>query len=169
MGSPTIDSGSFWIRWNDEHIALAAEIADEEHINSREHSMISQHDSLQLAVGETDGDSFDIVDVAYSVDQEETLLYRHVMGGADQATGVVDFPATVTRNEEEQMTTYELVIPWSEVQASPDSDSIGLDIGVNDAQTDSDDLSHFAQWGDESAIYYQSYNSLLKPVTLLGQ
>jgi hypothetical protein len=168
QGEPTISSGDFWIRWNDEHIAFAAEVGDEEHINNQELSTISQQDSLQFAVGNTDGDAFDIVDIAYSVEQEETLLYRHEMG-PERSNGSVDFPGMVTRNEEEQLTTYELTIPWSEVAASLESGPIGLDIGLNDAKMESDDLSQFAQWGGQSAIYYQSANYLLKPVSLEGR
>jgi hypothetical protein len=171
-GEPSFDGARFWFGWSADHFALSAEVQDDKHVQARPTGSHWEQDCLQYAIApgnSSDVETWDGFDLVYHTEREETVFVhrKHSLRPAKEMDNTeVDFPATVSRNEDAGTTTYECAIPWSELEATMDDDPIAVDLALIDADSDSDRGEHLAQWGHENGIFYGKNVTNLKTATL---
>jgi hypothetical protein len=134
-------TGSVWLCWDREHLYLAGDISDDEHVNPHLGDRSWRGDGFQFGIapaGGKKGDQFREINVAlgptgpraYTGTQPtDDVPYKRVMAEVD---------AEIERIEDEQRTVYEIAVPWDSLPVAPDDRTFCCSIGFNDRDEGTD-------------------------------
>jgi len=131
-----------------EYLLIHVVVHDETHYQAATDATVYAGDSIQVGIdgrGNTNAPSSGelrlppwVASIAVAKTPEGDLVYTHFHGkyghGFLGTGGERDYPCSVTRDEDRATTTYELHVPWTELQTPPGLfRRIGLAVQINDS------------------------------------
>ena len=139
-------SGTIGLTSNETGLVVTASVVDDVHDNDQPASEMWRADSIQMAFSpQLPEQSGSFVEVGASLGTEGASAWRFSGG-----TGQFDAVADVRRDEDAGRTEYRVELPWESIGVSPDAETFGFSILVNDA--DGDGRTGFLEWGSGIGI-----------------
>ena len=144
--SPTYEHAhtSGWAAVDSRHIYIRIVIEDEYHVNTRMEGDIWDGDSIQLGI-DARGDGVggldpgvsitgpDDASITFALTQNGPKVWAHYHGRPGGIGALPETLCSIVRDEAGQTTTYELSIPWSELQSVAGiTPFMGLALQIND-------------------------------------
>ncbi|WFB61580.1 DNRLRE domain-containing protein [Paenibacillus sp. BR1-192] len=162
-------SGKVWLRYDDDHFYLKAEIRDDIHAAPSKGEDIWNNDGIQFGLSYgIPGESKEWFEYGIADTPEGPQVYRWKTAGGLPDGIVSSVQASVTRQEEEKLTTYELALPWSELAGilPAAGESVSFSLLVNDH--DGNGRRGWIEWASgigssKQPSLYRSFQWIIEP------
>ena len=157
--------GNVWLAWSPDAVVLKADITDDVHLQPYTGTDIWRADSIQVAIAPGLPGEWSSAGAEYGIaatsSGSEAFRWRAMEG----QSGATTAQASVTRDNDANITHYELRIPWTELApASADQRLLSVSVLLNDNDGDG---RRYLEWG--SGIAATKDSSLFMPIQLVSR
>lgn len=129
-------SATGYIKWDEENLYLAVKVKDNTHRQTNTGDQIWNGDSLQFAIDPKRGSGAGHYEYGFALNGSEIVQWRFLAAYAKPTGAYADAECAITRNEDDQTTSYEVSIPFTELLESgaglSSRNLIGFSLLVND-------------------------------------
>lgn len=146
-GDPSVN-GPVWLTWDESNLYLAADLADNEHVQNQSVSKTWQDDCIQFGISSgTPGkaDTWDGGDIALR--PGGPVVYTREFPNSSNS-GVME-NANAAINRTNGQTRYEVALPWDALSASHTDETVSVALGIHDVdrKDNTETNSGWLEWG----------------------
>jgi len=147
-----------WVGVNRDEIIIRVVVSDDYHINTRSSAMIYDGDAIQFGI-DANGDGVghrlkteastgpNDASITLALTDDGPRAWAHYYGHPDGPGEFINMTMDIVRNDQKQITTYDIHLPWESFQMQPGiSSCIGVAFQIND--TDKGPIQNRITWGN---------------------